>query len=458
MDDKTYICEYCMKEKTFTNQYNKDVHQSACKAKLQVKKKSPVTFVKNPINSYFKRQCISSPKSSASSLTTALAASSSFNNDYNVEAGVEEASLMDTSSQPHNDATSQPPIDTFPSIPSQAPTATALIDPIPILETDPQINSTKNVKVKCVGFTPKIDGDIYHHFPFQLLSELPIVFEYNVLHHKDCFDNNYSLFDSNISSNKCCSDLLYSRSMKLVVERANKQYNEVTTLNHKYMTYHQLQQKCEQLQIAKRDSELKEVNLSYKNSRLIGTLNMHQRFLAIVSENNIPKLKQLINVALKKKRNLSYIINKITDAVDGIYSPNLSKDDKDLAFLVLKMGGPCLLDILFRAGVLPSVSTAYRMAKSCSPIISSVKSDILDCFKANVNFDKENNLAISLKLDETYVTPSLSYCSRDNSVYGVCYQHGSDIKLTLDNFEDCVRLKENIESNNVHVPRESLVA
>ena len=104
------------------------------------------------------------------------------------------------------------------------------------------------------------------------------------------------------------------------------------------------------------------------------------------------------------------------------------------------MGGPSLLDILFRAGVLPNVSTACRMAKSTSPIISSVKSDIFVCVKANVNYDKEEKLAISLNLDETYVTPSLIYCSRDNSIYGVCYQHGSDIKLTLDNFEDCVRL------------------
>ena len=30
-------------------------------------------------------------------------------------------------------------------------------------------------------------------------------------------------------------------------------------------------------------------------------------------------------------------------AVDGIYSPNLNEDDRDLAFLVLKFGGPCLM-------------------------------------------------------------------------------------------------------------------
>ena len=45
-------------------------------------------------------------------------------------------------------------------------------------------------------------------------------------------------------------------------------------------------------------------------------------------------------------------------AVDRIYSPNPNQDDRDLAFLVLKIGGHSLLDILYKAGILPSVFTA----------------------------------------------------------------------------------------------------
>ena len=43
--------------------------------------------------------------------------------------------------------------------------------------------------------------------------------------------------------------------------------------------------------------------------------------------------------------------------------PYASKDDRELAFIVLKLGGPSLLDILYRAEVLPSVSTAYIISK-----------------------------------------------------------------------------------------------
>ena len=57
MDDQKYICEFCNKEKVFTNQHNKDVHQAACKIKLEGKRPLATTCVKNPNFSYFKKQC-----------------------------------------------------------------------------------------------------------------------------------------------------------------------------------------------------------------------------------------------------------------------------------------------------------------------------------------------------------------------------------------------------------------
>ena len=86
----------------------------------------------------------------------------------------------------------------------------------------------------------------------------------------------------------------------------------------------------------------------------------------------------------------------------GIYSPNLSQDDKDLAFLVLKFGGPSLLNILCKAGVLPSTSTTYRMAKHCPPIVSSVKDCAGECYEYNVKFSDVDKFMVSLKMDETH--------------------------------------------------------
>ena len=60
------------------------------------------------------------------------------------------------------------------------------------------------------------------------------------------------------------------------------------------------------------------------------------------------------------------------DAIDGCYSSRPSECDKDLAFLVLMLGGPNLLDIMYRARVLPSVPPAYKIAKQRKPLLFSI--------------------------------------------------------------------------------------
>ena len=72
-------------------------------------------------------------------------------------------------------------------------------------------------------------------------------------------------------------------------------------------------------------------------------------FFFLLKENKIHRLHELINVAFKAKRSIGFIVNKLVDAIDGIYLPNPSQDDKDLASLILQFGGPGLLDIVHRA-------------------------------------------------------------------------------------------------------------
>ena len=137
--------------------------------------------------------------------------------------------------------------------------------------------------------------------------------------------------------------------------------------------------------------------------------------------------------------------------------PNPSQSDKDLAFLVLKFGGPSLLNILYRAHVLPHESTAYRMAKMCPPIVSSVQDTVAKCFESNTKISATGRCAVSLKMDETYITPVLSYDQRSNQACGACYQHGCNTKLALDNFGDCENLHMLVESDQLHIPKECLV-
>ena len=76
---------------------------------------------------------------------------------------------------------------------------------------------------------------------------------------------------------------------------------------------------------------------------------------------------------------IEYVIQRMIDAVGGVYNVRSSDDDVDLAFLMLQYGGPGLLDIVHRALNFPSTSTAYRLLQKSKELLnSSVNTDIHD--------------------------------------------------------------------------------
>ena len=132
-----------------------------------------------------------------------------------------------------------------------------------------------------------------------------------------------------------------------IIDRCKRTFEDqsMCTMNNRYFTHSQFVKKFGSFQSEKRELRLHFLNTTFKNSRLSGTL--HQRFLINISEQNVPRLQPLLSVALRKGRGLSYIISQVLNAVDGLYTANANQDDKDLAFLVLKFGGPIILDIIF---------------------------------------------------------------------------------------------------------------
>ncbi len=356
---------------------------------------------------------------------------------------------------------------------NQSPSATLTENQSPSTNCHDNKNSESNIRLpiidleqysneKCPGFTPKLNGNVFTDFPFQTLNDSPdIVFENKALHSRECMANNYIVSsESKTNINRGCEMLQYSNKMNTLIERANKEWSssDLLQVNNKYLTNRQLIDKANDIQSEKRALRLKYMKLNYKHTRLNETIKLHERFMKLVAENNVPRLQQLVAVALKHNRSISYITRKLMDAIDGIYSPRPTECQKDLAFLVLKLGGPSLLDILFRANILPSVSTAYKIAKECKPINTAVNVSVKDSFESNTAIPKESSTAISLKMDETYIKPSLEYNPRDNKVYGVCYQHGKHQDLRLNTFEDCEVLEKDVKNSILHIPKECLVA
>ena len=81
--------------------------------------------------------------------------------------------------------------------------------------------------------------------------------------------------------------------------------------------------------------------------------------MVLLSQNNVLGVKELVSVALKHNRSINYIVDKVGLAIHKVYRARPSEEDRDFAFVVLKLGGPAL----YATNKLPSTSLAYRMAK-----------------------------------------------------------------------------------------------
>ena len=316
----------------------------------------------------------------------------------------------------------------------------------------------------CKGI-PWQAGNISSNFPHNLVDDphgraLHLVVNYKTIHHRTCMESNYIIKDPFTPDlNKCCSDLIYNKSFKDLAERCSKPIEDMLHYNAKYLTHHQLSEKCTLMERKHNDLKLEGLNNQRKIDRLSKCISFHQRLVSLIASNDVPNLKSLINVALKNQRSIHYIVSKVIDAIDGVYKARPTEKQKDLAFLVLKIGGPSLLDICHKANLLPSVSTAYRIAQKIKKFSSPITWSVKECFQENIDDSIVNSFAISVKSDETFVTARPRYDERSNQIQGICYQHGAKNEhlLRFESFQEAQNIQEAVNNGTIHIPKDCLV-
>ena len=311
---------------------------------------------------------------------------------------------------------------------------------------------------KCKGYIPVITGDIYEYFPFHVVKKLNVVFECGVFHTQGCMNNGYRLFDNVVGPvNECCDNLRCHEKLSKIVNQANDTELHLSTVNHEVLSYGQLIKRTRQMSKNLSNEKMKSLNKARKLKHLNKSLDLHQRFMMLIRENSIPKLHQIVKVALSGKKSISYIINKIVDAVKGLYNPHSSEEDKDLSFLILQYGGPGLLDIVHRALNFPSTSTAYRLLQSTKKAIVSSIDTPLNKFVENIVIDPDSpKYGYMLKIDETYIDAKVRWNPHDNKVYGICYEHGRVENLLFSDYHHVEQLADMVKSGTLHVPKETM--
>jgi hypothetical protein len=69
-------------------------------------------------------------------------------------------------------------------------------------------------------------------------------------------------------------------------------------------------------------------------------LDDYNYLLMAISENDIPHIHQVINIALRNSASMKEVVNKLEDALEGTYRPRgYGADNFNIATLVFRLGG-----------------------------------------------------------------------------------------------------------------------
>eukprot|EP00798_Chlamydomonas_sp_ICE-L_P005309 gene5309-18554_t len=217
-----------------------------------------------------------------------------------------------------------------------------------------------------------------------------------------------------------------------------------------------------------------QLNLHRVACRGRSRIETFDRLIVALSDKNVPRLRQLVQVALRQGRDPNFIIEQVSKAAQGVYHAKGWKDDPDaidLAFLVLKIGGPLLLTAVHKATQnLPCVS--WVKANGSPPkfapyygvdIKSVVKQNIMVLVakseKASLPGLLPTLCAWHIRCDEVASEKRLRWCPKTNRLIGICFEHQDVVadNLVFNSIEDLQATHSPVCCGDAHLAVEVLV-
>ena len=129
---------------------------------------------------------------------------------------------------------------------------------------------------KCEGYRPN-SIDIHRNIVFNQLKGLDIVIEDINLHHMSCRKKGYVVYKSTV--NEACESLQYCSKLKEILERGKSvflQDEKLNTTPNELLSRQQLIDEIAHVQKVIREIRLQLLNSNFKNSRLCGTIALHE--------------------------------------------------------------------------------------------------------------------------------------------------------------------------------------
>ncbi|CAM9391248.1 unnamed protein product, partial [Hapterophycus canaliculatus] len=132
-------------------------------------------------------------------------------------------------------------------------------------------------------------------------------------------------------------------------------------VNNRFLTHNQLDVRAASWKRAAKSGSLQRLNLKKKTTVLLKNLTLEKRFTLLIAQENIPGVRRVLAQALKRGSSSHAILGKIGDALKGTYhGRGWKEEEKNVALLVLRLGGPSLLHVLQKTTGLPGLSYTRR--------------------------------------------------------------------------------------------------
>ena len=146
---------------------------------------------------------------------------------------------------------------------------------------------------------------------------------------------------------------------------------------------------------------------------------LNSRSSELIRSADIPRLKTLTEVCIRKGMGMKSILGRIEDAINKRYSPqNYDDTDMEKATIVLRIGGPRLLHVLHITDGLPSVSLTYQKKAIAPNVIAGVDSSFEDRLKNSIaSYSQDETTVSSLKMDEIATEERLGFDKQDNKIW-----------------------------------------
>ncbi|KAG1837066.1 hypothetical protein C8R48DRAFT_623007 [Suillus tomentosus] len=184
----------------------------------------------------------------------------------------------------------------------------------------------------------------------------------------------------------------------------------------------------------------------------------------VISENDVPHLRQIIKIALDNGASVHKVINSLEDAIEGVYRPRgYGSSDINIATLVYRLGGRQLLYALNPQISVPSIRTlrARSTFTTITPTIGPIWPEKFDENICNIILNTRDSTTslcgVSFTIDEMALEEMVIHFGKYNMIGNLCWKHSNLIDLVLHTYDSAVRIAQKIYNQEVHLGKEVTV-